>query len=309
MQKYNQSFNRFIHRLCFLLILIFTIFSLQINVAFAHGTAEEHVVEGVSQCGESDIITKPYLPDPHKDLRLITFGLSFIGLVMSIFCYIYVRLKKGKHNSKKKSLKSSDSINDSINFNIPIVIMIIGLILFIGLPTYHFWRFGFSKESIIFGPIGSQHIHADFKVFIEDQPFDFGIENYMSNEDMTVSNYVHLHDSAGDLMHIHANGITFGYFFETLNFKLTKKCLTFDTGQNICNEGDKKWRFYVNGKLNNDFEDYVITDNDKLLLIYGLDSKEKIIEQYQSMSNKACIYSKTCEPPEGFVITPESCGA
>ncbi len=287
-----------------------------IPFTLAHGTTEEHTLENSSldSCVDTGIVTKSYLPDPHKDLRWLIFGGSIVSLLLSISLF-----KLSNNASKKRSGKSSKKESDSFNINFKLIFAIIFLILFLALPSYHFWRYGLSKESIIYGPPGSIHSHADFKIYVDGNEIDFGKENYMTNKDFVVNKYTHLHDDKGNLIHVHATGITFGYFLNSIDFDLTKECFKFDTGQKVCNEEtnkdgstNKKWKFYVNGKINNEFNKYVIQDTDRILLTYGSfeseEGKHRIIEQYESITKEACIYSEKCDAPEGFVVTPENCG-
>jgi len=283
---------------------------LLIPFTLAHGTPEEHALEDSSldPCTDSGIVTKSYLPDPHKDLRFLIFGGSIVSLLLSLAFF-----KVSKKKSKKVIKTGSKKDSDSFNINIKLSLAILFLILFIALPSYHFWRYGISKESIIYGPPGSIHIHADFKIFVDGNEIDFRKENYMTNSEFIVNKYTHLHDNKGNIIHVHATGITFGYFLNSIDFDLTKDCFKFDTGQNVCNEKNgKEWKFYVNGKLNNEFNKYVIQDTDRIFLTYGNfeseEGKHQIIEQYESITKEACIYSEKCDAPEGFVITKESCG-
>ena len=51
--------------------------------------------------------------------------------------------------------------------------------------------------------------------------------------------------------------------------------------------GNKKLKLFVNGKENNEFENYVFKKLDKILISYGNDSGEEINNQLASITNFA----------------------
>ena len=48
-----------------------------------------------------------------------------------------------------------------------------------------------------------------------------------------------------------------------------KNCITLENNEKFCNDENKKLKFFVNGKENNEFENYVFDDLDKILITYG----------------------------------------
>ena len=59
------------------------------------------------------------------------------------------------------------------------------------------------------------HEHVDFKVYLDGKEYNFSKEKYMSEENKTLSQIIHLHDMDGNVIHKHANGVTLGQFFES----------------------------------------------------------------------------------------------
>ncbi len=161
------------------------------------------------------------------------------------------------------------------------------------------------------GIVGDVHYHADFALYIDSERFDFAQEKYMSTENKSLSNFVHLHDLKGNIIHKHAEGVTLGLFFETLDMNLNDTCLVLDDGTSYCNEENKEWKMYVNGKHNDQFAGYDIRDEDKILLSYGDEVEEELKAQIDSVSDEACIYSLTCPekgtPPEEATCIGETC--
>ncbi len=152
------------------------------------------------------------------------------------------------------------------------------------------------------------HIHADFKVYINNIAYNFSQDKYMSTENHTLSPFIHLHDLNGDVIHQHFSGISLTTFFKSLKMKLDSNCLTTDTGSAYCNSGDKTLKMYVehvNGSwtANYDFGNYEFQDLDKILISYGNDEQGTIQKQMNSLSNDSCIYSEKC--PERGLPPPD----
>jgi len=140
-----------------------------------------------------------------------------------------------------------------------------------------------------FGPYGSTHIHADFKVYILGDALNFNSAKYQVMDDLT-----HVENNDGDVLHVHATGINLGYFFESLGFELTKDCFKMDTGNNYCKTGDAELKVFVKGK-NLEWEqlyypaDYVLQDLDKILVTYGTENDEEIRKQMATATDKSRI--------------------
>lgn len=191
---------------------------------------------------------------------------------------------------------------------------------------------------------GTVHKHADFALFINGQQFNFAQEKYMTdlNGNM-LSELVHLHDMDGNVIHVHAPGITLGMFFESIGMKLETTttesgmqeitftddegnaytytrfgCYEYEPGQSICADPiitAQTWRLFVNGEpLAEDMkiEDYLLEDLDQIVLT-NASFDQNIDGQLSSVTDKACIQSETCpergEPSEGDSCTGSSeCG-
>jgi len=137
--------------------------------------------------------------------------------------------------------------------------------------------------------------------------------------------YLHLHDGNGYVLHRHKPGLTIGDFFASLGLTMTDTCLTLDEFQfheldqnwvkdfartkNLCDDGKFHWTMIVNGQHVSMNPRYVPMDMDKILLSYGA-SDTAADEQYESMTDDACKYSKTCPwkgapPTENCIADPE----
>jgi len=135
------------------------------------------------------------------------------------------------------------------------------------------------------GPYKSAHLHADVKVYVNGQPIDFSQHKYQ----LTTS-FIHFEEGIGDVIHTHAAGLTVGHMVKSVGMNVNNNCLVID-GNDYCNDGNKRLKFYVNGKQNEEFDNYVIKDLDKMLISFGAETEEEIQKQMSSVTNLASKYS------------------
>jgi|AntRauMinimDraft_3_1070383.scaffolds.fasta_scaffold00159_6 hypothetical protein len=115
------------------------------------------------------------------------------------------------------------------------------------------------------GEVGSAHDHASFHVMINGTEKDFTDRKFQLN-----SRYVHLENNRSDIVHKHANGITWSMFFQTINLSTSiendRLCLEI-YGNRSCGTGS----LVLNGDFNPSL-DQEISQGDSLLIV--LDTKE-----------------------------------
>ena len=140
------------------------------------------------------------------------------------------------------------------------------------------------------GILGSQHIHADLKVYVDEKNLNFADNKYYMK-----SSFIHLDnqqnkDDAGGLLHMHATGVPLWVFFKSIGTDLNKDCITLENKEKFCNDENKNIKFFVNGKGNNEFENYVFNNLDKILISYGNENQEQIQNQLNSITNFAKLH-------------------
>lgn len=135
------------------------------------------------------------------------------------------------------------------------------------------------------GELNSAHHHADIKVYINGKPMDFSQRKYQ-----LTTNYMHFEDGIGDVIHIHAEGLTAGHMLNSLGINFNGQCLILE-GNQYCNDANKKIKFYVNGRQRNEMYSYVMQDIDKILISYGTEDEAGIQNQIGSITNLAARYS------------------
>jgi len=165
-------------------------------------------------------------------------------------------------------------------------ILTYGIIIFViaGVGYALIWAITGSSSNTGLGSPGSTHIHQDLKMYINGEAIDFSQSKYQKPH---VNAHVHMEGGDGDIIHKHTTGVTMGFFLKSILITFDRNCLTIDTGEKYCNDGDKTLKFYVNGKPNADWEKYDLKDLDKFLISYGSESDEAIQQQLSSITDKA----------------------
>ena len=124
------------------------------------------------------------------------------------------------------------------------------------------------------GKLGGEHEHAALLVRIFDDKFDFSVPSYQIK-----SSWIHFEESDGTTIHRHASGVTLGYLFDRLNIGISSECYAFPDGRQFCTNEDYSLKYYLNHQLVDDINDYVIQDDDRILITFGNETPEQIEEQ------------------------------
>ena len=124
------------------------------------------------------------------------------------------------------------------------------------------------------GSLGDEHEHASMLTMIHGDRFD-----YASPAFQVKTTWIHFERQDGATVHRHASGVDLAYLFNSLSIGLDKECFIFPDGKQFCTNDDYSLKFYMNHKLVPDITEYVIQDNDRILISYGGDTEEQINEQ------------------------------
>ena len=147
------------------------------------------------------------------------------------------------------------------------------------------------------GVLGAQHIHADWKIYVNGEPFNWSSladrhERQMAGDKSVqdTSAFMHIHpaqepEKGGDVLHMHATGVPLWIFFKSVGMDFNKESLTLPDGRKFSNDGKNTLKFYVNDKPNNEWENYVFNDLDKILISYG--NEIDLTDQISSITNFA----------------------
>jgi hypothetical protein len=118
-----------------------------------------------------------------------------------------------------------------------------------------------------FGPLGSAHLHAVFAVVLDDEAIDFSQDKYQVRA--TGNQYIHVEGGDGTTLHRHSTMVPIGEFLRSVNMDIRDNCFMRDDGEQFCEQGDNQLRFYRNSTEIPSIMDYVLQDQDRLLVIYG----------------------------------------
>jgi hypothetical protein len=138
-----------------------------------------------------------------------------------------------------------------------------------------------SSPNTRFGGINSTHEHAAFIVVIEGKRIDFGQDKYQVK-----SPFIHVENMIGTTMHKHASKVPVGEFLKSVGMSVTdNNCFVSDDGKQYCSTGSEALRFFVNGEEREPktIMNYILSDDDRFLLIYGSESQAQINTQLESL--------------------------
>ena len=135
------------------------------------------------------------------------------------------------------------------------------------------------------GALGSTHIHADVKVYFNGKAVDFSEKKYQ-----LATSYIHFEDGVGDVIHIHATGLTAGHMLNSVGLNLEGSCIKLE-GKNYCDDKKNSLKFYVNGEKMNSVNDYEFKDLDRILISYGSEDQEGIQKQLDSVTHSSKDHS------------------
>ena len=130
-----------------------------------------------------------------------------------------------------------------------------------------------------FGSLGSAHEHAVFEVMLNGQVIDFGQKKYQVQ-----SQYIHVEGGDGTTLHRHSSKVPVGEFFKSVNMDITDNCFVLDSAEQFCNDS-KQLRFFVNGTGRASINDYILQDNDRILIIYGDEDQNQLQAEFNKLNS------------------------
>jgi hypothetical protein len=131
-----------------------------------------------------------------------------------------------------------------------------------------------------FGPLGSAHEHAVFEVRIDGDPIDFSQPRYQVR-----SQYLHVENGDGTTLHRHSTHVPIGEFFRSVGMSVETDCFVSDNGSRFCEDETNQLRYFVNGAERSSITDYILEENDRILIIYGNESEQEIQEAIADLND------------------------
>ena len=114
------------------------------------------------------------------------------------------------------------------------------------------------------GHLGEEHVKAKLIVKVYDDEFDF-----LQSQFQMQSHWIRFED--GETIHRYASGVTLGFLFDTLGLSgQNNECYVFQGGSEYCTNAYFNFKFLINEfeVSKTDFREYVIQDDDEILIIY-----------------------------------------
>lgn len=183
-------------------------------------------------------------------------------------------------NKKKKSYFDISRKKRSKNFKTVILPIIAAIVIIAVISMYVSSQNTLSVAG--FGPLGSAHEHAAFLVKVNGQNIDFSQPKYQVQSD-----YIHVENGDGSTLHRHATNVTFADFLKSVKMDIDMKnnCLIFTNGTEYCDDYNNKLRTFINGNSTKSISDYVLNNNDRLLVTYGKETDEQSAKALDELNN------------------------
>ena len=131
------------------------------------------------------------------------------------------------------------------------------------------------------GILGDEHEHASVLVRIFGDKFDFAATTYQIK-----SSWIHFEESDGNTVHRHSSGVTLNYLFESLGIGIDEDCYIFGDGRQFCTNEDYSLKYFINGDRVNSIHDYVVQDDDRILISYGGETEIQINQQLNELDSQ-----------------------
>ena len=132
------------------------------------------------------------------------------------------------------------------------------------------------------GKLGDEHIHASLLVKIFGDKFDFSTPNYQVK-----TSWIHFENSDGDTIHRHSTGVELEFLFNSMNIMVDDKCFVFPDGRQFCTNEDYSLKFYVNQKKVDDIRNYIVQEDDRILISYGNEDQLALEKQLAELNAQA----------------------
>ena len=132
------------------------------------------------------------------------------------------------------------------------------------------------------GKLGDEHIHASLLVSIFGDKFDFSTPNYQVK-----TPWIHFENQDGDTIHRHSTGVELEFLFNSMSVGVDENCFVFPDGRQFCNNEDYSLKFYINQQKVDDIRNYIVQEDDRILITYGNEDQLAIEKQLAELNAQA----------------------
>ncbi len=196
---------------------------------------------------------------------------------------------KGSKEEKRESFVDKQSRQKRKNTLIGLAV----LAVIVAIVAYASWTFiERSSTNPLSGPpgagrLGDEHEHAGILVLIHDDRFDFSLPPYQVK-----SPFIHFEGGDGNTVHRHASNVNLGFLFDTIKIGLTNECYVFPdraSDHTFCTDDKYSLKFYVNHQKVDGIRDYVLEEDDKILISYGNHSQTQVDDQLRMLDTQILL--------------------
>jgi hypothetical protein len=160
------------------------------------------------------------------------------------------------------------------------------------------------------------HYHANFAVYINGVREEFKGPQYYQEVNVcslhgaTPLSRVHMHDEINNVVHVHAEAVTWGEFFQNIGWGIGANYLATPDAVYTASD-DSPLNIVINDKNVSGITNIgqtVIKDKDQLLVSYGNESAADLATQFKTVGNTAAKYdvqkdSSACSGSEGLTTS------
>ncbi len=148
------------------------------------------------------------------------------------------------------------------------------------------------------------HFHANFGVYVNGERETFEGGQYYEEVNLcalngsTPESRVHLHSNVNDVIHVHADAVTWGHFFTNIGWVIGPDFVR-TPDQLYVADGDNRLNIVLNGDNLTGISSIVnqtIDDKDRLLVSYGDADTALLDEQFGSITRNAGEYNSKPDP-------------
>jgi len=194
--------------------------------------------------------------------------------------------KKAKENKDERESFAAKQAKEKRRNMLIAIGVLAGVAAIVGYSAYNFVNLGGSGPGAPEGAgvLGDEHEHASILVRIHTDKFDFSVPAYQIK-----SSWIHFEGQDGNTIHRHASGVTLGYLFDTLRITLTDQCFVFPDGREFCTNDEYSLKFYINHNQVPDIRNYVLQEDDRILISYGDQTPEQIEAQLVELDSQLIL--------------------
>lgn len=191
-----------------------------------------------------------------------------------------------KNNTANKDSKSDESYfargrkkrKQYLKIIIPVVIGVVAVATVLAI------LFPGDNVAARYGDLGSAHEHAELLISLNGTDVDLAQQKYMVR-----SNYIHVESYNGTLdgttLHKHSSNVPLGEFLKSIRMDISNGCFITDSNQRFCDTDEYRLTSYVNGNETNDIMNYVVNDDDRILITYNDQNSTELDREFEKLNN------------------------